>query len=173
MPISRHLIRPASRVFIYTTFIVALIFNLLPYQKLATHIAPDFVVFLLIYWAINQPRRIGIWLAFILGLFMDVANSSLLGQHPLAYVLVTGLALLRQRKLVISPFWQQSCFVFGLLLLAQETMVLVRMAIGTTFWDLSYFTGCLVGAIIWTPFSNLILWQQQRIGARRYFLDES
>ena len=46
---------------------------------------PDILALALVFWTIHQPLRVGVGAAFFLGLVMDVHQSSLLGQHALAY----------------------------------------------------------------------------------------
>eukprot|EP01038_Epipyxis_sp_PR26KG_P019960 gene19960-28252_t len=46
---------------------------------------PDFVALTLVFWSIYQPRRVGIGVAFMMGLIMDVHSASLLGENALAY----------------------------------------------------------------------------------------
>ena len=160
MPISRQLLRPAGVGFIFFSFIVALLINLLPWQ--AASFAPDFVALLIIYWALNQPRRIGVACAFFLGVAMDVANGNVLGQHALAYSVIAYLALARQRQLAIFPFWQQALVALALMLSSQAIMVLVRSLMGEPFVGWTYFVGSLFTAVLWPPFSNLMLMYQRK-----------
>ena len=37
---------------------------------------PDLLMVLLAFWALNQPQRVGMGVAFLLGLCMDVDRSS-------------------------------------------------------------------------------------------------
>ena len=46
---------------------------------------PDPLALTLIYWTIHHPRHVGMTIAFICGLLMDVQNGSVLGQQALAY----------------------------------------------------------------------------------------
>lgn len=162
MPVSRQILRPISAGLIFVTFMLALIINLLPWQAAIANLAPDFVALLLLYWALNQPRRVGVGIAFILGLFMDVGDGAVLGQHALAYSLVTFAVLWRHRQMAVAPFWQQAIGALGLLLLSQLIMQLIRAAMGAPFAGWAYFVGPFIAAIIWTPLSNLMLMHQRR-----------
>lgn len=81
----------AKNSFIFLSLLIALLFNLLPLQETILLLRPDFVAITLLYWNINQPQRIGMTVSFVAGLIMDVSNSSILGQHALAYCLLTFL----------------------------------------------------------------------------------
>lgn len=162
MPISSQMLRPARGFFISATLIAALVVNLLPWQAQISNLAPDFVALLLLYWCVNQPRRIGVGAAFVLGLLMDVADANVLGQHALAYSVIAGLALWRYRQIAIYPFWQQALVVLLLLLLDQLIMVGVRALLGAAFVGWTYFLGSFLAALLWTPLSNLMLFQQRK-----------
>ncbi|MBE9609097.1 rod shape-determining protein MreD [Chitinilyticum piscinae] len=162
MPISSQLLRPVSFGFILLTFLLAMLFNLAPWQAALQGLTPDFIALMLVYWALHQPKRIGVGWAFSLGLLMDVADGNYLGQHALAYSVIACLTLIRQRQFAIFPFWQQALITLFLLLLAQCIMLLVRLLFGDSFPGLGYFAGAPIAAILWTPLSNLMLMHQRK-----------
>ncbi|WP_148714418.1 rod shape-determining protein MreD [Chitinolyticbacter meiyuanensis] len=162
MPVTSHLLRPVRPGQIILTLIIALLLNLLPWQLIGNHFAPDFVALMLLYWTLNQPRRVGVGWAFVLGICMDVADGNMLGQHALAYSVITYLVLSRQRQLNIFPFWQQALAVLGLMLLAQVLMTTVRLVAGAELPGFSYFLGPLLTAFLWVPVSNLLLAYQRK-----------
>lgn len=161
MPVSSQILRPVGLPFIACTLVAALLVNLLPWQITLSNFAPDFVALLLIYWALNQPRRIGVGIGFLLGILMDVGDGTVLGQHALAYSVITFLTLWRNRQIAIAPFWQQAIAAFLLLMLSQFIMFLVRSLMGAPFVGWSYFAGPFLAAPLWTPLANLMLMHQR------------
>ena len=101
-------------------------------------LAPDFIGMLILYWVINQPRRVNIGTAFLLGLVADISTAGLFGQHALTYSITAYLALARQRQVVFN-LGQQTLVVLGLLLTNQIIMVVVRMLTGSAFVGWAYF----------------------------------
>lgn len=162
MPVSRQILRPVGAGLIILSFLVALLVNLLPWQAALTNLAPDFVALCLVYWALNQPRRVGVGAAFVLGILMDVGDGAVLGQHALAYTLIVFLTLWRQRQIAVAPFWQQAIAALGLLLLSQLIMQLVRIALGASWVGWGYFASPFISAMLWTPFSNLMVMHLRR-----------
>ncbi len=69
---------------------------------------PDWVALVLIFWSIREPRKSAWASAFLLGLTMDVADASLMGQHALAYVLVAYAASALSRRILWFPLGQQA-----------------------------------------------------------------
>src|SRR5690349_6315643 len=84
-PPKKEILLPVKNSFIVSSLMAALLLNLLPLPPAALALYLDFVALVLAYWCISQPQRIGMSIAFILGLLIDMGNASTLGQHALAY----------------------------------------------------------------------------------------
>jgi rod shape-determining protein MreD len=153
----QELLKPVKRRLIYLTFALALIVELVPLPVGSVRWLPDFVGMLILYWVLNQPSRVGIGTAFILGLIADVATAGLFGQHALAYTITAYLVLLRQRQLVMFNLGIQAIAVLGLLQVNQLIMVVARMATGSAFVGWSFFLPPLIGALLWPLLTNLLV----------------
>lgn len=154
--------RPASGRFIVLTFVIGLALNLLPWSGLAKLLWPDFIALLLVYWITYQPRHVGLGSAWLLGLFMDIADGVLFGQHALAYVLMAYMTQFLHRRIQTLSAWQQSLYVFGLLLIALLIMLVIRFAFGAPFPGPLYFASSVIGAVMWPSFSLLLRLPQHR-----------
>jgi rod shape-determining protein MreD len=155
----QQLLAPAKIGFITVSVLVALVFNLLPWRDLRG--VPDLVALVLTFWAVHQPRLMGLAIPFLVGLLMDAANGALFGQHALAYTVLAFLGHTLHLRLLWFPSWAQAIHVLVLLLLAQGLMLFVRMFAGSTFPGWSYFLGSLVAAALW-PLATLVLLAPQR-----------
>ena len=93
---SSRILLPVRPWFIATSLFIALLLNFLPTSHWPW--MPDWVALVLVFWSVREPRRVGMGAGFLLGLVMDVADASLLGQHALAYVLVTYAAAAISRR---------------------------------------------------------------------------
>jgi rod shape-determining protein MreD len=78
-----HLLLPANGAFIAFTISIAFVLNILPWGRAPA--VPDFLAIVLVFWNIHQPRKVGIGIAFLVGLLMDVHDSALLGERAVAY----------------------------------------------------------------------------------------
>jgi len=151
---SNQLLLPVSPLFIVLSLLVALAFNLLP---LGRHPAlPDLLALTLAFWAVHQPRRVGVGLAFLFGLLMDVHQGALLGQHALAYTLLVFFALALSRRLTWFTLTQQALQVLPLFVAMHVVSLLVRLASGALFPGWSLFIAPLVEAALW-PLASLVL----------------
>lgn len=155
----QRILRPVRSGFIALTLIAALLSNLLPWRSVIG--VPDWVALVIVFWGVYEPRRIGIGLAWLLGILMDAANGALLGQQALAYSVLAFASIGLSRRLLWFPLWPQAAHVLLLLLGCQLLMLAVRLAAGSAFPGLLYFAGSLVGAALWPVVTFLLLMPQR------------
>lgn len=160
----QYILLPASSLFIATSLIVAFALNLLPWGH--TPGVPDFVALILVFWSIHQPRKVGIGIAFFMGLMMDVHDASLLGENALAYTLLSYFAITMHRRVLWFPLGTQALHVLPLLLLTQLVQMLIRLAVGGSFPGWLYFIESFSSVALW-PLVNWILLAPQRRAVNR------
>ena len=156
-PVARDVMKlPATGGVIFFSLLAAFALSALEWTGGWLLIRPDFVLLVLLFWTIHEPRSIGQGMAFALGLLMDVSDSMLLGQHALAYVIaVYGAQVLRVRILSFGLL-EQTLHVLGLFVLASIVMLLLNLLLGADFPGLLYFLGPVATALAWGP-TSLIL----------------
>ena len=157
---SSRILLPVRPWFIVLSLLVALILNFLPTS--AWLWVPDWVALVLVFWSIREPRRVGMGAGFLLGVAMDVADVSLLGQHALAYVLAAYGAAYLSRRILWFPLAQQALQIMPLLIGAQVVQALMRLAVGADFPGWGYFIGPVVATLLWIPATFILLLPQYR-----------
>jgi len=146
---------PATGTFIVLSIAAALLLNWLPWQGLWLALRPDFVALVLLYWCTHKPHRIGIGIAFIVGIVADVADSSLFGQHALSYSVLAFGGIMLHRRIQMFDVREQPLQVFPLLLASYTTFAAVHWVTGGKIsWE--YFLGCLTSALLWLPMSMML-----------------
>lgn len=153
---AQEILLPVKGRYIALTLLTALVLNLFALPGVAQQIRPDFIALTLIYWVVYHPRRVGFFPAWGLGLIMDVADSSLFGQHALAYTMLMYLAVLLHRRIVMFGMRHQIVHVVAILLASQLIMLGVRLMSGASFPGALYFASSLIGAALWPPLFLLI-----------------
>jgi rod shape-determining protein MreD len=156
----QRILLPAKVSFIVLTVALALLFNLLPWRNSAG--VPDLTAAVLAFWCIHQPRRVGIGVAWILGLLLDAGNGALLGQHALGYSVLAFLAFAVHRRILWFPLWQQALHLLLLLLSTQLLTLVIRLAAGAGFPGWTYFAGSFICAALWPVLSFLLLLPQRQ-----------
>jgi len=154
-----YILLPANSFFIASSLAAAFLLNLLPLGQLVG--VPDFVALVLVFWSIHQPRKVGIGVAFCMGLLMDVHDAALLGENALAYTLLSYFAIMIHRRVLWFHSGVQALHVLPLMLVTQIVQLLVRMIVGGRFPGWLYFAESLTTAVLW-PFISAILLAPQR-----------
>lgn len=152
----QELLLPVRPGFIVLTLIAALLANLLPWSGWALWLAPDFVALIVLYWCIEEPRKIGFATAWGLGLLMDIADGSLFGQHALAYTILAYAGIALHRRVQRFSMAPQILHIIPLLLFTDLVVLLVRALAGADFPGYHYFLGSLTGAALWPVMSHLL-----------------
>lgn len=155
-----YILLPANPFFIALSLAVAFMFNLMPWGHLIG--VPDFVALVLVFWNIHQPRKVGIGLAFCMGLLMDVHDATLLGQNALAYTLLSYFGIMVHRRVLWFPASVQALHVLPLLLVTQAVQLTVRLAVSGSFPGWLYFAESFSTALIWPVVSAILLAPQRR-----------
>jgi rod shape-determining protein MreD len=154
------LLLPANPLFIWFTLIVALMFNMLPVGRLAW--MPDLLAVTLVFWSVHQPLRIGVVAAFLFGLAVDVHQTSLLGQHALAYTTLSFFAITIHRRLLWFTVPSQAVQVLPLFVAAHAIELAIRMLAGGAFPGLTVLLAPVIEAALWPVVSVLLLLPQRR-----------
>ncbi len=155
---SSRILLPVRPWFIGLTLVLALLLNFMPTAHWPA--MPDWVALVLCFWSVREFRKVGMGWSFVLGLAMDVADGSLMGQHALAYVLVSYGASSLSRRILWFPLVQQALQVFPLLLMVQVIQLGARMLTGAAFPGFGYLLGPFVAALLWLPATYLLLLPQ-------------
>jgi rod shape-determining protein MreD len=160
----QQLLLPANPAFIWFSLLTALMFNMLLNMGVWGRSAwvPDLLAVTLVFWSVHQPLRIGVGVAFVFGLAMDVHQGALLGQHALAYTVLGFLAISMHRRLLWFGVPNQAVQVLPLFVAAHVLALLVRMASGGSFPGLTYFIAPVLEAMLWPVVSVLLLAPQRR-----------
>jgi rod shape-determining protein MreD len=157
---SDQLLLPVNPLFLWFTLLMAFALNLVPVGRAAA--MPDFMALALVFWNVHQPRRVGIGWAFLFGLLMDVHQGALLGQHALAYTVLSYLAIMIHRRLLWFRMLEQMLQVLPLFFAAHAASLLVRLVVGDSFPGWSLILAPLVETALWPVASVLLLAPQRR-----------
>ena len=156
-----EILKPAQPWFVALTLFAGFIANLLPVSGYAAMLKPDFLALVILYWCIQEPRLMGVGVAWFAGLFMDVADATLFGQHALAYAFLAYAAEYFRRRVLRFPLWQQAVQVAVLLVATAGLVLVVRFIGGAPMPRWTYAAPPIVGALLW-PLLSVLLQRPQR-----------
>jgi rod shape-determining protein MreD len=160
MPRGDQLLLPVNPAFMWFTLVVAFMLNLLPLGRLSA--MPDFLAVAVVFWNVHQPRRVGVGVAFLFGLFMDIHEGALLGQHALAYSLLSYFAITVHRRLLWFTVGSQTVQILPLFVAAHVVSLVVRMVAGASFPGWGLMLAPVLEAALWPVAHALLLAPQRR-----------
>jgi rod shape-determining protein MreD len=156
---AQYLLLPVNPWFIGFTLILAFLITLLPVGRLAW--VPDVLAVVIAFWSVRQPRRVGLLIAFLSGICIDVHHGSLLGQHALAYSLISFLSITLHRRLLWFGLIPQALHLLPLFLAVQVIVVGIRMLSGGLWPGMDIWLAPVLQAALW-PIASVILLAPQR-----------
>ena len=139
---------------------MALAVNLLPAGRHPAQ--PDLLAVVLVFWNVHQPRRVGVGVAFMFGLLIDVHEGALLGQHALSYTLLSYVAITIHRRLLWFGLAEQALQIAPVFFAVHIVSLLVRLAAGGMFPGWSLLLAPAFEALLWPVITVLLLAPQRR-----------
>lgn len=139
----------------WLTVVVAMALNITPWKGAFLMAFPDWVLLILIYWALAAPETASVGKAWIVGLLVDVLTGQLLGQYALAYAASIFLSVKQHKRIRHYLIIQQSLVVFMLLLFARVLVFWIEN-INHQPVPINFWLPVLTGAVVW-PVVSLLL----------------
>jgi rod shape-determining protein MreD len=156
-PVARDVMKgPASVGLVFSSLLAAYVLDVLPWSGPWLLARPDFVLLVLLFWTVHEPRAVGQGIAFMVGLLMDVGDSMLLGQHALAYVLAVYGAQIFRVRILSFHLPEQTLHILGPTIAASAVLLLLNLALGADFPGLLFFVSPVVTALLWAPLTAIL-----------------
>jgi rod shape-determining protein MreD len=163
-PQPAHLLLPVHSGFIGISLLMALFLNML--QNILwlgrAPWAPDWLAIVLVFWSVHQPSKIGIGIAFGLGLIMDCHTTTFLGQHGLSYALLSFLGITVHRRLLWFSWMGQILQVIPVFLAGHVIDATARLITQGHWPDHTQFFAPVLEGLCWPWISFLLLAPQRR-----------
>lgn len=135
---------------IFVSFVVAGLLLVLPLPPWLESFRPEWAALVVIYWVMAMPHRVGLFVAWIVGFFVDVLEGSLLGLNAMTLALTAYLALsLYQRLRMFTPVQQSG-----------TVLILVGVHQLLTFWVLTASNQSTASNLMFmlAAFSSALVW---------------
>ena len=139
-----HWVLPAS-------LLVALLLGLLPLPPLLQPLRPYWLALVVAYWVIEDPNRVGLGFAFLVGLLADLTFGNLLGEQALRLLVMAFILQRFRARLRFFPLSQQALAIGGLLLNDRIVTAAVQVALGKPTLPAMFWLAPLAGMVLWAP----------------------
>lgn len=146
----------SRRMPVIITLVIAMMLSVVPLPGWIEAFRPDWVALVLIYWAMTLPRTWSVGSAWLVGLVLDVAQGTLLGQHAVAVALIVFVTVRMHLLMRVFPMSQLTATVFSLLALYQFILFWVNGVVGLPVAAIQYWAPVISGTLLWPVLSSLL-----------------
>ena len=153
----------SARLPVIVTIILALMLTVVPLPDAAEPFRPDWIALTLIYWAMMLPRTWSVGSAWFVGLLLDVAQGTILGQHALAMCVVVFVTVRFHLLMRVFPMQQLTATIFALLALYQFLLFWINGVAGIDVGAVYYWAPVLTGTLLWPVVTMLLSGIRMRI----------
>ncbi len=123
---------------------------------------PSWILLLVFYWVMRVPHRIGLFGAWMMGLFVDIVHADPLGLNGLVLASVACLTWRWHERLRMYSVLQQAGVV-ALLVLASEIMRRLAHGQGASAWLWATLLPAATSMALWPALCSLLGRLAQRI----------
>lgn len=143
------MIRTPTNWLVYGSFVLALVFAILPLPELINAARPYLLALFVVYWIMEAPTKVGMGTAFLFGLLADLMSASLLGEQAMRLVVIAFLVQRFRARLRFFPLWQQAGAI-GLLLVNDRVIAaLLHWIIAAPQPGWSAWLAPVLGTVLW------------------------
>lgn len=146
------------------SLLLALLLNIIPLPDWMKFARPDFVTLVLFYWCLNTPRWIGVGYGWIMGMLLDVAQFTLLGQHAIGKALIALIVVNGHKRLRRYHLWQQCAVILIVAALDIAIVVGVHYLVNDVEIRFEYWRAALTTALLWPLVFGVLRKLSQRRG---------
>ena len=143
-------IRGAEWRYLTMSMIAALLLAVCPLPEAWRSVRPEFVMLVMVYWALMLPQRVGLGVACITGILLDGLRVCSFGQNALAMIFVVYLVQLMHRRIRMFSLVQQSLFVGAL--------SLVYLVINHAVYVVAGYHSVSSIQLLYPVLGNMMLW---------------
>lgn len=148
---------------VLVTMLVAFMLMIAPLPDTVQSFRPDWLTLVLIFWAMTVPHSYSVGVAWLLGIVLDVAQGTMLGQHALALCVVVYITVKFHLLMRVFPLSQLTATVFALLALYQFLLFWINGVAGVSAPAVDYWGPVVTGTLIWPILSTLLSGMRYRV----------
>jgi rod shape-determining protein MreD len=138
-----------NKSFIYISIVIGIVLQIVPMPPPMDLYRPDWLLLILLYWAMALPNRVNVGVAGIAGLILDILYGTALGVHSFALAVPVYLISANYQRLRNYSMVQQAFMIFMLSLLYHLIV----------YWLQYLITGIEFSWIfMWPSLASIFLW---------------
>jgi rod shape-determining protein MreD len=133
------------------SLLLALLLGLVPLPETLQPFRPYWLALVLAYWILEEPDKIGVGAAFVVGLIGDLVFGGLLGEQAMRLVILAFILDRVRPRMRFFPLSQQAVAIGGLLLNDRVISFVIHVVLGAVQLPWGYWVAPLLGMLLWAP----------------------
>jgi rod shape-determining protein MreD len=133
------------------SLLLALLLGLVPLPETLQPLRPYWLALVLAYWVLEEPGKVGLAAAFVLGLLADLAFGGLIGEQAMRLVIFTFILDRFRPRMRFFPLSQQAVAIGGLLLNDRVVGLAIHLVLGAVQLPWTYWVAPMLGMLLWAP----------------------
>jgi len=143
--------RPRNAWVLPVSIVVALLLGLVPLPAVLQPIRPYWLALVLAYWVLEEPEKIGLGAAFLLGVVADLVFGGLLGEQAMRLAIFAFILDRFRARLRFFPLSQQALAIGGLLVNDRVVSAVIHLVLGAPQHPWTFWWAPLLGMLLWAP----------------------
>lgn len=143
--------RPRNAWVLPVSVLVALLLGLVPLPAMLQPMRPYWLALVLAYWVLEEPEKIGLGAAFLLGVVADLVFGGLLGEQAMRLAIFAFILDRFRARLRFFPLSQQALAIGGLLVNDRVVSAVIHLVLGAPQHPWTFWWAPLLGMLLWAP----------------------
>ncbi|MDE8034574.1 rod shape-determining protein MreD [Actinobacillus equuli subsp. equuli] len=130
-------------------FMIAFVLEIMPWPIGFQGLRPNWLVLVLIYWALALPNKVSVGTAFVAGIVWDLVLGSILGIHAL--VLSIAIYFVAKYHLILRnlSLWLQAILVVLYVIAIRFLIYFVELVLHSAEFNSQEILGAIISGILW------------------------
>lgn len=133
------------------SFALAIFLSLINYTGWLKYAAPQWVILVLFYWCMVEPRRVSVGRVWCLGLLLDLLQGTLFGLQAFSKSIIAWLVVHNNLRVRLYPHWQQCVAVWVLCCLDFSVYAVAYYITQGISFRFEFLLASFTTALLWLP----------------------
>lgn len=133
------------------SLLLALLLGLVPLPDVLQPLRPYWLALVLAYWVLEEPDKVGLGVAFLLGVIADLVFGGLLGEQAMRLAILAFILDRFRARMRFFPLSQQAMAVGVLLLNDRVVSAVIHLVLGAPQYPWMFWWAALLGMLLWAP----------------------
>ncbi len=135
---------------------LAFFMMIIPMPEWLAALRPFMLAMVMFFWILETPQKMYFGRVFLIGLVLDLAGISTLGEHALRLLIMAGIIHQIRSQFRFYPIWQQALFVMALLYVDQIILAVLKLLQGLPQQSFEAWVSPALAFLIW-PWLYMVL----------------